>query len=408
MPDIATGVAKQVRYKAEATWNTAPGATGAQLLRRVASTLALRKATIQSNEKRRDYQRSDMRHATRSVGGAISGELSPGTYQDFFEAIARQTFQTAATTGALTNVTAAATDPQFTRAAGSFITDGFKVGDIGRWTGWAGGSATNMNSRNFLITALSATTITGIFLDGTAAVADVAGDSVTFAVTGKKTWVPQTGHTDPSFAIEHYHADVTQSELFTGCKLNGMDIGLDPSGMASINMDFLGADMTDAGAEYYTTPTGETDTGILAPANGALYVAGTRIAIVTGLSLKFLANMAATPVVGRTTYPAIFEGRVLAEGQFSAYFQDGTLRDYFADETEISLFGVFTDSNDADADFVSFVFPRIKIGSADKDDPETGIVQTLPFTALLNVAGGTATTLTTLKSTFSIQDSQAT
>jgi hypothetical protein len=74
----ATGVAKQLTYKAESTWGTVPAASGAQALRRVTSNLALKKQTYQSNEIRPDYQVSDMRHGVRSVEGSISGELSPG------------------------------------------------------------------------------------------------------------------------------------------------------------------------------------------------------------------------------------------------------------------------------------------------------------------------------------------
>jgi hypothetical protein len=48
--------------------------------------------------------------------------------------------------------------------------------------------------------------------------------------------------------------------------------------------------------------------------------------------------------------------------------------------------------------------PRIKLGGSSKSDGEQGIVQTLPFTALLNSAGGTA--LATEKTTLVMQDSQ--
>ena len=74
---IASGVAKSVRYKVEATYGTAPGASGGQLLRRVTSDLGLTKETYQSNEIRADYQVADFRHGIRRVGGTLKGELSP-------------------------------------------------------------------------------------------------------------------------------------------------------------------------------------------------------------------------------------------------------------------------------------------------------------------------------------------
>ena len=45
---IATGVNKQLRYKVESAWGTAPGVGSAQLLRRVTSDLALKKQAYES------------------------------------------------------------------------------------------------------------------------------------------------------------------------------------------------------------------------------------------------------------------------------------------------------------------------------------------------------------------------
>lgn len=402
MPNAA-GMFKQLRYKKESAWGTAPGASGAQILRRVTSNVGLKKQTFQSAEIRSDYQMNDFRHGVRSVEGSINGELSAGTWKDFFAAVCRQAFQTAPTTGALTNVTAAASNPQFVRAAGSFLTDGFKVGDIVRWSGWV--VATANNTRNFLITALTATNMTGVFLDGTAVVARASGDSVTCVLTGKKTWAPTSGHTDDSFAFEHWFSDIAQSELFTGCKISRMALNLPPTGIATIQLDVMGQDITTATSQYYTSPTVETTTGALAAANGALYVAGTAIAVVTGLQMNLNANMTSDAVVGSNKYADIFEGRILVDGQFTAYFVDATARDYFVNETEISLNGVFTSANSATADFISVMLPRIKVGGADKDDGEKGIVQTFPFQALYNNAGGAG--ISSQNTTISIQDSQA-
>src|SRR4051812_41629471 len=95
---IAQGVFKQLRYKRQPTaFGTLPDAMGGQLLRRVQSTLDLTKNTYRSNEIRPDMQRGDFRHGTRSVQGSIQGELSVGTYKDFYESFCRQVYQAAAT-----------------------------------------------------------------------------------------------------------------------------------------------------------------------------------------------------------------------------------------------------------------------------------------------------------------------
>lgn len=406
MTDIAVDTNLRVAFKRATTgWGSLPGASSAQILRRVSSNFNLVKKTLSSAEKRQDRQRADYRHGLGQVTGRIAGELSAGTYQSFHEALCRQAVQSAATTGNLTDVTAAATAPHFARATGSFLTDGFKLYDVVRWTGFAGGSAPNNNSRNFLITALSASEMSGIFLDGSAVVADTSGDTVVCTVVGKKTWVPTSGHIDPHFDIEHWHSDISQSELYLGNKLNSYALGLDADRLVSVDMDFVGKDQVNDTSEYYTSPTAETESGLLSPA-GFIYVGGTQAALVTGLQINGAGGMmVADRAVGATRPPAILEGTVVVSGQVSAYFQDATLRDLFLNETEAAIVGLFTDGEDATADFVSFVMSRCKMGGASKDGGERGYVQTLPFEALLNVNGGAA--LANLKTTLSIQDSLA-
>lgn len=404
---MGSGIAKRVQYKVESAYGTVPAATGpvGQILRRVTSDLNLSKETYQSNEMRTDYQVADMRHGVRSVEGTINGELSPATYGDFFAAALMQAWQTAATTGALTDVTASATGPHFVTAGGNFITSGFKVGDVVRWTGFAGGGATANNSRNFYITALTTVNMTGVFLDGTAVVADASGDSVTCTAVGKKTWVPQTGHTDLSYSIEHFFSDETLSEVFSGCKVSQIDVQLPATGMATIGVGFQGKNITTAGAEYFASSTASTSTGCLAAVNGKIYVDGVAYATMTGMNFTITRNLSSEAVIGSNTKDSVCQGRALVSGQATVLFESATLRDAFINETEAAINCVFTTNNTATADFIAFSMPRVKFGGASKDDGEKCIVQTLPFTALLDTAGGTATTEDTLKTTISIQDS---
>src|SRR3990167_7443232 len=380
---IATGVAKQLRYKVESAWGTAPGATGAQLLRRVTSNLSLRKATYQSEEIRSDYQRSDMRHGVRSVEGVIGGELSAATWEDFIAAAVRRAFTAVSDITALTlTIAASGSDYTITRSAGSWITDGIKLGNVIRITAGAYNAA-NLN-KNLFVLAEDATILTVYPLNGVAMVAEGPIASGTVAVPGKKTYAPTTGHTDLSYSIEHYHADLVLSELFLGCKIQSMAVKLPPSGMGTIDFDFLGRNITTAGAAYYTTPTAETSTGVLAAVNGVLSVQGTRVATLTGLDFTVSGNMSGEPVVGSNVYADIAEGRILVAGNFTALFESGTLRDYFIDETEVALSVALSASNAAAADFMAFSFPRIKVEGADKDDGEKNLVQSFPFTALYN------------------------
>jgi tail tube protein len=401
---IATGIEKQLRYKVESSWGVAPGATGAQLLRRTSSTPDLKKQTFESTELARHKQRVDFRHGPKSVEGTINGELSPGTYEDFLAAAVRRAF-TAVTALTTLSLTIAGAGPTYTitRATGDWLAGGIKFGQVGRIT--AGSvNAANLN-KNLLILSLTATVLTVMPLNGEALVAEGPIASCTWTPTGKVSYIPSTGHIDQSFAFEEYHADLGKSELFLGCKINQVDIAMPPTGMATIALQLLGKDMTPANVEYFTTPAAELTTGILAGANGLLVAQGGAVAHVTGLNFSGKGNMSAEPTVGSNVYPDIAEGRVLVDGQLTALFESVAMRDYFLNETEVSLIVALSASAAAAADFMSFTFPRVKFGGAAKDDGDKSIVRTLPFTSLYYAAGGAA--LAQEQTSLYVQDSQA-
>jgi hypothetical protein len=127
---------------------------------------------------------------------------------------------------------------------------------------------------------------------------------------------------------------------------------------------------------------------VIAGVSGALVVNGTPIALLNNISINANGGLTGEAVVGSTIYPDIFRGRVRVSGEFSAFFEDATLRDIFHDETEASIVAAFTSNLSATSDFISFTMPRVKFGGSGKDDPETGIKQRIPYTALFNSTGG--------------------
>lgn len=391
---IATGIGKELRVKVESAWGELPGTGSAQLMRRVQSTLNLVKNTFQSNEIRTDYQIADFRHGTRRVEGNISGELSGGTYQTFIEAALRND---AVSISNITGVTLTVVDSgpyTITRSSGSWIADGLRVGMIPRAT--AGLNAASLN-RNFAVVALTATVITYLPMDGGAPfVAEAAVASCTVTVPGQVLRVPLTGHVDRSFAIEEYHADLTLSRLFTGCKVSTMSIAFPASGMVTCEFGFMGKDMiVDPAAEYFVTPSAATTSGILAAVNGVLLVNGAAVGLVNAASLSVAGGHTAGEVIGSNTTPDIFEGRVNVTGQMTVYFQDEAFIEGFLDEDELSVLFFATETNAGNSHFTAVYLPRIKLGGAALDDGEKGLLQTVPFQALLapDVTGDENTTI---------------
>jgi len=401
---IASGVGKQVIYKVQSALGTKATAGSAQILRRVTSNLELRKNTFQSNEIRTDYQISDFRHGTKYIEGNISGEISPGTYKDFFAAALRRDFATVSAIASL-SITITGTSAPYTvaRGSGSWLTDGIKVGDVVKFT--AGTFNVANTGKNLLVASVSASNITVYPLNSSSMVAEGPIASSTLTIVGKKTYVPTTSHTNKYFTVEHWFSDISESESFVDCKVNTVAVAITPTGMATVDFGFLGRSQDLAASQYFSSPTAATTTGVTAGANGLLMVSGATVGNVTGISFDINGNMTREDVIGSTSSPDIFAGSVLVSGQLTILFEDDTYSQMFEDETEASIAVALTTSNDAAADFVSFVMPRIKVGGNSKDDGQKGIVQTLPFTALLDGTGGAGAD--TEQSTIVIQDSQA-
>lgn len=376
----ASGINKIVSYKKETTFGVLPTATGAQTIRRVSSAFNLTKETYQSEEIRPDYQMQDFRHGVRSVEGNISGELSAGAYSDFLASALARNF-TAATPSTLGSTTIAAVGATYTitRTTGSFLTDGIRVGNVIRLTGFATGN----NNKNLLIITLTATVATVVALNGATLTAETVASGGAFTATGKSTYAPSTGHTDDSYSFEAWYSDIGQSEVTVGNKVNTVGIALPATGLTTIDLSFMGQDLKQRStSQYFTSPTAQGTNGIFAAVNGALIVNGVPVALVTAANININRNMTSEAVVGSNIRPEIYEGRILVDGDFSTLYQDGTFAGYFDNETEISLVIALTANNLPNSDFMSFTLPRLKLSTDTKDDGEKGLVSQNSFQAL--------------------------
>lgn len=403
---IAQGVAKELRAKRQIAKGTLAGATGAFKVRRTSASFELQKeAYTTEDEITSTAQLLSVRHGVKLVNGQINGILSPGSYADFLAALLRKDFAAGGTSSALSTVTATATAPHFVRSSGSWITDGFKVGQVVRCTGWATTGVGN-NSKNFLITALTATDMTVVALDGTAVAAKDAGDSVTFTTPGKLSYVPDSGHTSIYYTFEEWYSDALVSERNLDCRISSAQLALPGSGNATVQFSVVGLDQSNDVTAYFTSPTAESTTDALAAANGLLVVNGSTVAVVTDLSINIDGRSApADGVVGTNIRPDVFRGKVSVSGSFTAYFEGGTIPDLFLDETETSIISALTAGSAANADFMVLSVPRIKLSSSTPDDGETGLKRTYAFTAMMDTTGGTSAD--THKTTIMIHDSQA-
>lgn len=380
---IATGTSKVVSYKKETNFGViADGATGGKQLRRNTADFNLTKETYTSEEIRTSRQNATSAHGVRSAEGSLSAELSAGSYADFIGSILARDFTADTIASPIdVTVTVVGTVFKFVRATGSFVTDGFRPGMVVNASGL---TETDDNGRNFMITAVTALDATFLPLDtiGTPA-AQAVSTSVTFTVPGKETWIPQSGHTDDSYTVEEWYADIAQSQVFTGMKVSSVGLSFPSTGFITADFSFTGKDMAKTGTtQHFTNPAAQSTTGAMAAVNGSVLVNGVPVALITSLDMNIERATENATVIGSNSLADIFTGKILANGGMSVYFTDGQFRDYFNNETEVEIVvGVYSNAC-ADMSAMTFYMPRVKINSFGLADAELGIVASVDWEAL--------------------------
>lgn len=397
MTVLAKGVDKKIAYKKEASWGIIAPDTGAKQLRRVTSQFNQTAETLQSAEIRQDYQIADYRLGSLSTEGSLSGELSPGTYSDFFAAaLAKDFVAGGSTTGASLTIAASGSFYTITRAAGSWLTDGFYVGNVIRLSG-AGFAPANVG-KNIQILSITALVLTVRTFDANTLTPEGPIAAADAAVVGKQTFAPLTGHTSDSFTVEEFYGGgVNVSEVHAGNKVGSIAVQLPASGFCTVDVSFMGKGMMKTGnTQHFATATAASTTGLTVGISGSVLVNGVPAGVITNASFNLDRGLESAVVVGSRYAADIFDGRVNVTGDFSTYFENSVYRDYFINETKISLVFALTTGSEANAEVISFVLPSVKLGSTSRNDGEAGIVQDHSFQALLNTVttgGLPATTL---------------
>tara|TARA_R110000772_G_scaffold3841_2_gene13630 strand:- start:257 stop:1168 length:912 start_codon:yes stop_codon:yes gene_type:complete len=207
------------------------------------------------------------------------------------------------------------------------------------------------------------------------------------------TWatnVLKVGVTPKFFSVEDYAADIDQARLFTGLTVSTMGVSLAPNQMVVTTFGMVGKDMSMSATEKTQDAASgaapfDAYSGDLAIGNVG---SSSAVAIVTGLDFTLNNSYAATFVIGDDSAPSLEYGRAEVEGTLTAYFEDASLINRFLNETESELEVSVDDPTGANA--YTFLFPRIKINSADVGvDGPTSRMITMSFVALYDATEGT-------------------
>jgi hypothetical protein len=384
---IAVGSLVQVAYIAEASYGSTPVSSAFQEIRDVSFSMNLAKETYQSEERRSDRQRQDVRHGYRSANGDIGGELSVTSWDDFLQAVMGGTWATGAS-AAFTSIGTNIGTGRFTVTSANFPNVGIRVGDVFAVTTVSPSSIPGLTDR--LFTALSVGVSTIEVEPGTIGTTMTASGII--AVAGRKV---SMGNTYRSFTLERFLSDRSLYQNFKGVRVNQVQISAPASGMVTVTFGLMGQEGSAfSGTTLATSYTAAPQTSPFASVFGELYEGGSVMGFVTALDLTINNNMAGPQVVGRETMPDILFGRYAdVTGTMTVLFTDATMHAKFVNETESTLILRFQDRSEltSSTGFLQFTMPRVKYTGADMDDsPDTGITLQMPFTALRPLNANTA------------------
>lgn len=391
---IANTSIQQIRIGKQSAKGTilAAASADAKKYNFVDATGSLSKDAFESNSIRTTQQRLNPRHGTRSVPFTLNQELQIGGHNDIIAGVLRSAFAAAVTTGAVAQAIDASART-LTRGAGSYITDGFKVGDIVRITGSAQSANNGVNLRLASVTALVLTWINDTWTSG---MVTVTSASITVAVPGKKCSIPSTGHTADYFTIEDWQSDVPSSRRHTDMRPASVDIAIPPNGHATFSSSWLGRDSDIQTTEWFTNSAAAPTGALLAGPQGLIRYNGADSAVVSDFSLTITNGAETKQVVGTDISPDVFVGMTVTTGSMSAMFDANTFLTNFESETVAPIYLYLFKDSTAGSDFVIIKLPSIKVNSADSANDGVARTVSMTFTAGENVDGSTTVEQTSI------------
>lgn len=385
---IANTSIQQIRIGKQTQKGTILSASSAdaKLYNFVDATGNLAKNAFESNSIRTSQQRLNPRHGTRSVPFTLNQELQIGGHTDLIAGMLRAAFATGATTGSVSQ-SLDVSARTITRSSGSYITDGFKVGDIVRISGAVDSDNNGVNLRLTAVAQLQLDYAADSWLP--AGMSNITTTAITVAVPGKKCSIPSSGHTSDYFTIEDWQSDVPSSRRHTDCRVSSMALAVPPNGHATLSTTFLGIDSDPQTTEYFTNETAASTGSLLAGPQGLLRYNGADSAVVSDVSINITNSAEVKSVVGTDLSPDVFVGSTVVTGSFSAMFDANTFFTNFEAETVGPLYLYLFEDSTAGSDFVIIKIPALKINSSDSANDGVARTVSAEFSGGENVSGST-------------------
>lgn len=389
---MADGGRVDIAFIEEVTFGTTPGSALTEFYGATSEDLTLDRSTVVSNALRGDYVKPQVIETDRAGSGSISFEFAYEALNAFIEGALRTDVTSDVTTGP-TSIAAVDADNTFTRAAGSFVSDGWVVGMSGKSSGFA----TAANNGYFVVTAVAATTLT---IEGLDLADEAAGGDESLANDG----FFKNGTTMKSYTLERHFTDLTNTFInHPGHRVASISWSAQAGQIVTGSVSFSG--QAPSGIETATAGSGAYSANA---ADGREFMNG--VAHVTGIFVGSTNDPGATAVtycvsqidlnIGSPVRPisclgtlgpvAIGGNSFEVTGSLRVYLDDSSkaLWTDFVNYTQKSLWFRMVDTA---GNATCFYLPQVQLTASDGPNtsgPDSDVMANFSFTAEYNTAAG--------------------
>jgi len=364
----------RVSIVAESSYGTTPGSPAMLVLPITGVSLKDRIGYQQSNVLNSSRDVEDLVRLDKSAGGGIPCELryspSGGGLNLAIQSVLCSTFSAAVTTGSCAITSG---NNEITRAAGSFVSDGYEVGDIIKVSDYSSG----VEYRRLSSVAALTLGVEGEDFNATDA-----------AVTVTRGARIKNGTTTPSFTVEVAYLDLQIAHIFTGVVFAQADLNVAVGQLATIGFSMEGKTSTRV-----DTNTGTTDQFIASATYTAaashpsldpvgvteIQVGGSDYAA-SSIAASWNNNVRGRQQLGALGPQSMARGQFAVSGRVTAYFDSFDDHDDYADNVATDMWFVILDANSRG---YSVSYPQAKF--SDVENPvasnNSDIFKTLAVTA---------------------------
>lgn len=407
---IAKGQNKIIRFKQEQEWAVIPSNEEVSELRRVNASFDVVKNLLQSNEINNSYQIKNFVTGTKNTKGTILGELTPGAYShlishalassyswDTDELLITLKIEESPTSGLY----------RITRQSGSWLTSNIRSGLVIRLDGTSLDSGTKNN--NLFVCSCSDLVLDVYVLNKSSLVLQDYIDGNRCYIAGAVTYAQKTNQIDKSFAFEECYTDIGHYELYSGNKIQSMQIDLQSTNeYPSISFDLIGCDLVRKDTSPYFTSSSRNTNRSVSNKNSAIFIDGQPIGLVTAFNIVANRDLGLNNAVGLSTAIAITENMLKVNGSFTVYFTDASLKQRYYDEVACAMSVVLAESNYKGSPFVCITLPKVIIKSMSKSDNASSLFDTYEFTTVLGTSDSYINTVLSIQDSAAVVDTVAT